>query len=681
MRVSFNWLKQYVRFEFAPQDLAHRLTMLGLEVTGVQAVGDDFVFEIDLTPNRPDAMSHLGISREIGALTGQRVKRPEIIPVGMSGETAPLITIHIEDEEDCPRYAARLIKGVTIGPSPQWMQDRLLAVGMRPINNAVDATNYVMLETGQPLHPFDYNRIAGSKIVVRRAHPGEVFVTLDGQARNLDSETLLICDNQKPIAIAGVMGGLDSEVSAETKDVLIESAFFNPKNIHRTSKNLALSTEASQRFERGTDPNGVIYALNRAAELMEELAGGEVVQGTIDKYPKRIEPIRVNLRAARVNQLLGSYLSEGEIGEILQNLEFKIEKSNNLVVEIPTFRPDILREVDLIEEVARIYGYDRIESERTSQIVLFHKPDHRERLSWLVREVLTGLGLFEVVTNSLTDEEARGMVSDFSPAVTIKNPQSRLMSHLRTSLVPGLLRVIARNQHRQQEDIRIFELGRVFHPSENSSPLPQEPTHLSGALTGLSSPRSWVGKSGIISFFHLKGLLEEFFFKILLDNYHFFSYDISELDDRALGIKTDSRLLGYFGHVQRRVLDRFDIEGDVLLFNLYFDEILGLIKWDRVYRPVPQYPFVPRDLSLVVAEKVSAEDLTGLIKEKGGAYLRSVQIVDLYRGEQIPRNKKGLTFSLKFQSQDGTLDDQVVNQIIEDILTDCRTSFNAQLRE
>ena len=418
----------------------------------------DVTYEIGITPNRADCLSHIGVARELGVLVNKKLHEPTIVLKESTILAKKYASIEIFDKEKCPRYSARVLRQIKIGPSPTWLQDVLTSVGIRPINNVVDVTNYVLMETGQPLHAFDYDTLAGHKIIVKTARDGEQFNTLDGKERTLTSDTLMICDGEKPIAIAGVMGGANTEISGTTTTILIESACFNPGNIRRTSKYLGLSTEASYRFERGTDINITVHAANRAAQMIQELAGGELLKGVLDVYPKKRKPLVIKARISRINSVIGTTLKKSQIISLIKKIEFKVKSSakDDILVTIPSFRNDILEEIDIIEEVARVYGYNNIET-KTHAAIDFSSNVRTDLVQSEIRDYLIGSGFNEVLAIGLQDEATLSLAGQ--PMIKVVNPVSAEMAALRTSLVPTALRIVKHNRNHGIKGLRLFEIG------------------------------------------------------------------------------------------------------------------------------------------------------------------------------------------------------------------------------
>jgi phenylalanyl-tRNA synthetase beta chain len=637
----------------------------------------DSILDIALTPNRPDCMSHIGIAREVAALTENEMQKPQIRLQEIAEPASEQIAIEIQTPESCPRYSARVIRNVKVGESPNWLVRRLEAVGMRSINNVVDITNYVLMETGHPLHAFDLEFIKGKKIVVREAAEGEKFTTLDDQERTLRAGTVLICDGEKPVAIGGIMGGLNSEVNRNTANILLESAYFNPESIQISSRHLGLSTEASQRFGRGADPNGNIYALDRAAQLISEICGGEIYQGIADAYPNPIHQKTIPLRVDQINNLLGTRLSAGEMSDILNRLELIVQDGE---VIIPTFRPDLERVADLAEEIARIYGLDNIPAKLQTIINYQIVPNQFDRFIDDLRNLAVGLGFQEVVAQSMINRKKWEDLSG-KEVYPIFNPVSKDLDGMRNSLLPSLLQIIQYNMNRQVENLAIFEINRIFlHPDKMDRP-PTEDLRMGIALTGTRDGDRWYSSHQSVDLYDIKGTAETLLNKILLDNWEFISYSEAAVAENSLGVQVKGEVIGYLGAISKNFYRSFEFEKNVYLAEFSVSKLFKHRITDRSFRPIPKFPQIERDLALVVDEDLEAGKLLGLIREKGGKNLREAEIFDLYRGKQIEEGKKSVAFRLKFQSPQKTFTEEEINSAVEKILKHAGRTFNAKLRE
>lgn len=655
----------------------------------VEALGlDNVVMDIELTPNRSDCLSILGVAREVSAITGNPLKKPQISLNEGDTQASDLTSVTIEAPDLCPRYAARLVRGVKIGPSPYWMRRRLEDMGLRSINNVVDVTNYVLMELGHPLHAFDFNNLAGRRIVVRKPRPGEQITTLDEIPRVLGPDMLLICDAENPVAVAGVMGGHGSDVAEATTDILIESAHFNPVSISKTSKELGMHTEASHRFERGTDIEGLITALNRTAQLIQELGGGEICAGIVDAYPAPRSEVRVKLRPERVNSILGTALTAEEMDKFLTSIEFQVDRAgNDMNVVVPTFRPDVEREIDLIEEIARLYGYDNIPvtspvGEVQSESEADYVSDFREKMGG----ALVACGMTEVVNYSFhsPDEFDKIQLAEddkYRRVLKIRNPISENQSVMRTTLIPGLLANIQHNLNRRISDLQIFEIGRVFHPkSENEQP--DELRLATGAITGLSGAQLWNQTTRPVDFYDIKGIVEAFLDKIGISGYELRpAFHPSIQVGRGAEIVLNDMPLGILGELNRKVLDNYDIEQDVYIFELDADKLLKSSAVGIDFQPLSVFPSVYRDLAVVVVYDIPSSKIEDSIKSVGGDLIESVNLFDVYKGKQIPGNMRSLAYSIEYHSSIRTLTDEEVDKVHENIVSALAEEFGAELRK
>ncbi len=650
---------------------------------------NDIVFEVGITPNRADALSHIGIAREIAALLDEKLTLPKFEVQESNKKTSEHASIIIEDAENCPRYSGRVLSNVKIAESPKWLQNFLNAVGIRPVNNIVDVTNYVLMEFGQPLHAFDYDTLTGHKIVVKCAKEGEKFTTLDHKERTLKSDTLMICDGEKNIAVAGVMGGENTEITNSTINVLLESAYFNPTSIRRTAKYLGLSSDASQRFERGANPNITTVAIDRAAQLIQELCGAEVLQGVIDVYPQTIQPRVVPLRVSRTNQLLGTTLDKKTVSNLLKKIELTplpskhTSNDDTIEFEVPTFRVDLEREIDLIEEVARVYGYDNIQTDVSSRFSFSSEPPKRDFENEL-REWFVGRGIHEAVINSMNDIETAKLSS--SEFVEVANPISKDMATLRTSLLTGLLQCVRSNLFHGTKTIRLFEFGRVYfkeNPTKGVGVVSgfYEEDRLALILSGLSEQRHWDGRMQKVDIFELKGELEACFGKVFLDNYQFIPYPIADsLVESGLTVEVNGKKLGKVGKIRADILKRYEIEQDVFVAELNVTSIEQNKRLKNVYQSLPKYPSVMRDIAVVVDEQVPAGKLMEEITSVGGSLLKQVELFDIYRGDQLTAGKKSCAIALEFNSEEHTLTQEEIDKQIQLIVKQLSVVFNASLR-
>ncbi len=644
----------------------------------------DTMLDLDITPNRPDCLSVIGIAREIAALTGGKLHIFEVSYQELGRAIDLDAAVEIVESDLCPRYCASLLDGIKVASSPQWMQQRLSACGMRPINNIVDVTNYVMLEYGQPLHAFDYNEIRGKKIIVRRAGNGEIITTLDGVERKLNSDVLVIADKERAVAVAGIMGGGDTEVTNSTTTVLIESANFNQAVIHRGSLGLGLGSEASLRFEKGLSRDLPMIALKRATQLLAEVAGGKVAKGIIDVYPgkKKMEPI--SLPVADIKRLLGMEMKAGEITKTLELLGFgcmQAKSDPQIKVDVPWWRTDITCAADLVEEVARIIGYDKIPTTMLSSQLPRHEPAPMLSLRRQLRSILVSCGFQEVLTYSLTSLE---MLSRLSPELhligptpmKISNPMSREQEYLRTSLRAGVLSVLARNRRYQEGVIRLFEIGKVFLPREMD--LPQEKEMLCAVISGAERMLSWRGEVEQIDFFVAKGLVESILSQLGVAAEFEEDEDGSLSQGRRANVMIGNDRLGVVGELHPKVSEAFELSESAYLIEIDSDKLLSLITAVKKYQPILRYPSTSRDIALLLDEQITYQQICDIIQEF--SLVKSVALFDLYAGEQVPAGKKSLAFRIIYQSPTRTLTDNEVDQVQQQVLDKLQRDFGAILR-
>jgi phenylalanyl-tRNA synthetase beta chain len=649
----------------------------------------DPVLDISLTPNRPDCLSIIGIAREVAALQGATITRPTISLPDTLGDINDYTSVRIQAPDHCPRYAARLMTGITVGPSPFWLQDRLRSVGLRPINNLVDITNFVMLETGQPLHAFDFDHLAEQRIVVRTARQGEKFTTLDGKQRELNPQMLMICDGQKPVAIGGVMGGLNSEIVESTSRVLLESAYFNPSSIRKTAKRLGLNTDAAHRFERGVDPRGTLYAIDRAAELMVQLGNGRLVGGTVDaSFELPVSPV-IHLSAAAANRTLGTALTAGQMAELLSAIEFRASTLNGdgLRVEVPSFRVDVSRPEDLMEEVARRWGYDNIPTS-------FAAIPAVERVAgklWIqrqhIRENLSGMGFNEAITYSFIPKDSCdriGLAPDDPrrQVVEILNPLSEDQAVLRSSLIPGLLESMQRNLAHQARTLKLFEVGKIFI-SNGSDRLPDETEMLAGLWTGDRTPSGWFGKPAACDFYDLKGALESLFRALHLPAAVFKSLPASRCTYTRSGVSAaisyGGRDTGILGEVSAKVRSAYSLKQPAFVFEIDLHLLTELIPDGIFARPLPKYPATARDATLIVDDDIEAQALIEQLQAMDQPLVEDVMIFDVFKGAPVPEHRKSISLRVTYRSERETLEDETVNQVHKDITSRLVARFNADL--
>ncbi|MFO1497125.1 MAG: phenylalanine--tRNA ligase subunit beta [Verrucomicrobiota bacterium] len=812
MKITFNWLKQYVDFDWSPEELAERLTMLGLEVESVQklggefdgvvvaqivasdkhpnadklsvcrvqdgqgerqivcgaknfAVGDkvplilpghtlpakpgeqatairagkirgveshgmlcspkelgladdaqgllilpagakvgqsfaehlgrsagDVVYDLEITPNRPDLNSVIGIARDVSTLTGSPLRLPALPDAPRAEPSAPaLVSVRIDDPDLCPRYTARIIRGVKIGPSPDWMRATLEKVGVRSINNVVDVTNYVMLEVGQPLHAFDYHLLskgAGAErptIIVRRAASGEAFTTLDGQTRTLSGHMLLIADETKAVALAGIMGGQNTEINDSTVDVLLESASFSPQNTRATSKKLDLRSESSYRFERGVDINIADWASQRAAALIVETAGGQLLAGMAEAFPKPATPLEITLRHEKVRDLLGVEIPVRDQIDYLHRLELKVvgaEHGAYNTFRVPTFRPDLKREIDLVEEIARLYGVDRIPATTPRGAIGANAYDPVHDDLGEARRIFTALGLTETQGQTLiSDSAAKAAVEPGGGLVALANPLSSDMNVLRPSLLPGLLDALRHNVHHQILDAALFEIGRVFALRDGA---PREERRVAVALTGRRLAAFWSGADRQAKFdtYDLKGLLEDFFDHFGLRGLSFVRItESTSLFLESATVQIGRQPIGTFGQLLPSLAKAYDLRDAVLLGELNMDQLLARRQAGKSFKPLPQFPTIERDVAMVLPEATSHEAVLAAIKQAKIPNLEQVELFDVYRCSNVPSGHKSVAYAFTYRSAERTLTDNEVNAAHEKLVGELKQKLAAAVRE
>lgn len=660
--------------------------VLGMPV--FEALGlKDTLLEIGLTPNRADCLSVAGIAREIAAKLGRGVHYPDMaIAEGVDPADAT-IGVTIEDADLCPRYAARYISGCRIAPSPEWLVKRLNAVGMRSISNVVDVTNLVMMELGHPLHAFDCDQLEGRRIVVRRAGEGELFTTLDDQQRALTTDDLVICDASRPVALAGVMGGLNSEISATTTNILLESAWFRPAAIRRTSKRLGLHTESSHRFERGADIGMVARALDRAASLIAQLSGGTVARGVVDVYPGKMPQPSIILRPERASALLGIELSKQEVADILLRLECSVRETpeGNLEVVPPTYRIDIEREIDLVEEVARMKGFDAIPATMPIARVESDRPTLHQQLERSVRDILVSHGMNEIINFSFTSPEAADklLLADDDirrTAIKLANPLVAEQSIMRTSLLPGVLEVIARNTSFRSMDLKLFEIRRRYLPTAEE--MPNEPLCIAGALTGSRGDTNWSSSRDTVDFYDVKGIIEN-----LLELLHIrgvkWVADTPETyyhPGKSCSVMVGRDRIGTFGEIHPTVQKSFEIEKPVYAFEIDFAKLVALSKQKRTITAPSRFPDSTRDVALLAPDDLPADKLLECIGAVKAREIEQVEIFDLYRGAGIKEGYKSIAIRIRYRSYERTLTDDEIGGIHAKVVAALVNKLNVSIR-
>lgn len=648
---------------------------LGKDIKEVLGLNDSII-EFEITNNRPDCLSVLGIARETAATTGVDLNYPTYEVKENDELTEEYITIQIENKDLVPRFAVRVIKNVVIEDSPAWMQDRLIKAGVRPINNIVDITNYVMLELGQPMHAYDIEKLSGRKINVRKANKNEKIVSLDEVERVLNEDTLVIADEEKAIGIAGIIGGFDSEISDSTKTFVLECANFQPVNVRLSSKRLGLRTEASSRFEKGVDAELVGFAIDRACFLVQELGAGEIVGEKIDIYPNKKQKRKLSLRPQRVRSFLGADISNKMITKYLNSLEFEVEYDDVFVVTIPTFRDDIEGEADLIEEVARLYGYENITSTLMDTTFTQGGKNTKQKLMDEAKELLIAQGMFEAYTYSFVSPSVYNKINlkaenPIRNAIKLLNPLGEEQSIMRTTLIPNMLEVISRNYNRKIVEGKFFELSRVYFPNK----LPME---------GLADEHEilTLGMYGDIDFFDLKGVIENLLQRLNIQNYRILSSNHDSLHPgRTAELIIDNKRIGWLGEVHPDVLDNYDIPVRTYIAELNFDGIVLQCKVDKKYTQLPKYPAVERDIAVVVADDITAGQIEEIIKNKGGKTVEEIKLFDIYRGSQVEEGYKSMAYKLIYRAADKTLTEEDISKVHNKILNSLANQIGACLRQ
>jgi len=668
MKISLNWLSDYIELDHSAEQVAETLSDLGFPCEGIEKLTDDTVIDIEVTSNRGDCLGYIGIARELAAATGKELIMPEIKLDESEKDVTEFAEVQIDEPELCGRYTARVIGDIKVGPSPEWLKKRLEAIGMRSVNNVVDATNYAMLETGQPPHAFDYDKITDGKIIVRKAKAGERIVSIDGTQCELSPDMLVIADPNGPVAVAGVMGGLDTEVGGNTTRILLEDAYFDPVSVRTTSRKLGLPSEAAFRFERIVDIEKVDWASRRTAQLIVQAAGRKVVKGVVDAYPKQPEQKTVALRLSRLKKLLGIEVPAEEAMKILTALQFKPElKDGSITCIVPSWRSDVYREADLIEEVARVHGYSKVPTERKIKIEVV-PVDARQRLAESVGTYLNGCGFYETINVTFVDDSIAGLFSKAGAGghLAVNDESRKSANKLRQSLIGSLLGVLKTNVNAKNLPCRIFEIADTFVPTEQES-LPIQKTKL--ALVSDGDLRD------------LRGVIEGLVSFLARDTEIDFVPVELIWTQAGAEIKLNSQPLGTAGIVSQAVIEKLDLK-DILpcAAELEFDMLMSLAGGTIKVRPIPRFPAIQRDLSIIVDEEIRWADIIRAVESKACSELEDVRFVGIYRGKGIPSGRKSVTLSLRFRDEDGTLTHETVDGFEAEIVQSLTDSVAAELR-
>jgi phenylalanyl-tRNA synthetase beta chain len=670
MKISLNWLSDYIKIDKSAEEIAEILSDLGFPCEGIEKLEDDAVIDVEVTSNRGDCLGYIGVARELAAATGEELIMPKVELDESDKDVAELAGVQIDEPDLCGRYTARVIEGVKIGPSPDWLRKRLEAIGMRSVNNVVDATNYAMLETGQPPHAFDYDKIAQGKIIVRKAGAGERIVSIDGTQCELSTDMLVIADPNGPVGVAGVMGGLDTEVSEKTTRILLEDAYFDPVSIRTTSRKLGLPSEAAYRFERTVDIEKVDWASKRTAQLMIQVGGGKVAKGVVDVYPAKSEQKKVTLRLSRLSKLLGIEIPAEQCLKILSALDFEPELKDGLITcTAPSWRSDVYREVDLIEEIARVHGYGKVPTERRIEIEVV-PADPRQKFAESIRAYLNACGFYETINVAFVNESIAELFSETGAGqhLAVKDELRKSANLLRQTLIGSLLGVLKTNVNAKNLPCRIFEIADTFVPTESQSgELPIQKTKIALVCDG--------------DFRDLRGVIEGLINSIGRNA----EIDFAPADliwaQTGAEILLNSQPIGTAGIVSQAVRQKLDFkEISPCAAELEFEQLMALAGGAVKVKPIPRFPAIQRDLSIIVGEAIPWADIIKAIKSKASGELEETRFVGIYRGKGIPSGSKSVTFSLRFRDEDGTLTHETVDGFEADIVRSLAETVAAELR-
>ncbi len=681
MEFSLKWLKRYVETDLGYQEIAEIFTEQGLTVDSLEERNGDVIFDIDITTNRPDAMNYLGLAREIAASGKGKVKYPEVkVEESSSCKASDFVSVEIEDNR-CKRYVARVVKGVKIGPSPDWMVELLESVGIRSINNVVDITNFVLWEMGHPLHAFDYRFIKGKKIIIRSAKEGEKFVTLDGVERVLNPSDLLIADAERGIALAGIMGGENSEIREDTTDVVIESAYFDPATIRKTSKRLALHTDSSYRFERGTDIEILKKAADRAAQLMVEYSGGTLCEETIDVYPEKVNPVKVRLHHEKVKKILGRDIEVDFIKSTLKNLGFELveEGEGYFDYSVPSYRVDVWREIDLIEEIARMYGYNKFDATLPLIVTPGKTKTDRDKAEEVIKEELLKAGFYEAISYSFCSAKDNLTLNPaIEDMVVISNPLSENMSVMRTTIFASLFYPFSKNVNYGNRSVRLFEIGRTYLKKEE---LAKEENFVSAVATLGEHGKHWDGSFQKIDFYRLKGIVESIVERLKGKKVEFQPVDWACFrKGHGAVILLDGKEIGAIGEFSDTVLNHYEVDLPAVGFELSIDRLIEDGLKEFKFKPFSIFPKVERDSAFVIDKTVKFSDIEKVVQSLDIPYLIDFRLFDRYEGKGIPEGKVSVALNFVFQAEDRTLNSEEVNQLHEKIIKEIIEKFGAELR-
>jgi phenylalanyl-tRNA synthetase beta chain len=686
MLLSYNWLRELTSTKLAPEEIRERLTNVGLAIDAVEQRGGDFVLDVEVPSNRGDCLSHVGIARELAVIENAKVQSPKSKVQNPSGKTAELTSVVIEDADLCPRYAARIVRSAKIAASPEWLMKKLESIGQRPINNVADVTNYVLHELGQPLHAFDLAKLEENRIVVRRARRGETIKTLDGVDRKLDEQMLVIADAKRAVAVAGVMGGEDSEISNATTEILIESAYFNPASVRGTAKLLGLNTEASHRFERGVDPEGVIRAQERCVALICELAGGTTTEDVLDVYPQPFTAREVTLRPPRVEAITSLKVETEEMLRILTALGFGLKEQGGAALRftVPSWRHDVSIEEDLVEEVARHTGYDHIQTAlpAASSAGEYHSTEVRKRA---LRRSLAARGYDEAIGFSFIErtddfEVLPALKATGDAAVVLTNPIIEEASQMRQTLLPGLLKSVQRNINHGNRNVCLFELGRVFAALQHGE-LPAEREAVSVVATGGLMLADRAQPKRELGFFDLKGALEAGIEAMKLPALNFEASELKHLrPGQSALIRSGDNPVGSIGRLSELVAGEYKLRQPVFVAEIDLTALLESPELQVRYSPLPRFPSIVRDVSLLVARTLTVTELIRAVSEQQPRHFVNAEFVGTYEGEGIPDDKRSVTIRIEYRADDRTLRDEEVDEIHWPVVDTLKQKFDAEVR-
>ncbi len=679
MKISYEWLREYVNTKLRADNLASKLTMAGHEVSAITRQGNDFIFDMEITANRADCLSHLGIAREVVAITGKEPKVPRVTVKQASPPNTSLKVV-IENKTACPRYTCRVINNVKVGPSPKWLVKRLESVGLRSVNNIVDITNFVLFEIGQPLHAFDADKLARQEIVVRNAKTNEAITTIDGVERKLTSSMLVITDGLSPVAIAGVMGGKDTEVTEQTENILLESAYFDPISVRRAAFSLGISTDSSYRFERGVDFGGILLASDRATSLISDIAKGQP-GGIKDTGIKRWPVSKIALRPAYLNKILGTTLKPADIGDILVRLGYGVKISTDLIVTAPTYRSDTTREADLIEEVARIYGYDNI-TPCPLKVVATHEDSQSKdfaRKRDMAKQILVASGFNEIITYSLINSDSvKGTALSGEGFARIKNPLSKEQDIMRSSLLPCMLKTVAHNLSRQVYDIKLFELSNIYFQQE--ADYSEEPS-LVMAQYGKSQAKAALGDYTATGLFQIKGVVSELVKRLGIKEFVFEKTSHPAFKKAEVAaMLSGNTMIGMIGRVDGKTLRAFNVKGELFIAEINFNVLVACTHLESYYKPLPRFPYSYRDVSFSIDPTISYSELADFFKKTGGTQLKKIKLLSEYRGKDIDKKHRALAIRMIFSSKEKTLTEEEIDIADTAIRQGLKEKFNASLR-